>query len=232
MVVEDDLLTLISLCKAIRTGVPGALVLTAHSLAESRLLLKEYTVNFLVLDVNLPDGSGIDFIFDVTMNNPGANIVLMTNTPLPEYRDRAAAFGVMHFLAKPVEHKSLIAMIQESRRTPAAISEEETSQFDMALSRLTVLDILQLKCLNNTTQVIVFKSVKHGSGRVFFQKGQIIHAETDRSKGLAALTELVSWKGGHAEEVTDTSEVEPTISGSWQSTLLMAAQAADEKMAK
>lgn len=230
MVVEDDLLTLITLCKAIRTGVPDVLVLTAHSLAEARLTLKEYTVNFLILDVNLPDGSGIDFIFDVTMNNPEASIVLMTNTPLPEYRDQAAAFGVMQFLAKPIDHKKLIDMIEDSRRAPALSSNEENALFDVALSRLTVMDILQLKCLNNTTQAIVFKSAKHGCGRVYFHQGEIVHAETERSKGMDALTEIVSWKGGHAHEVADTAEVEHTISTAWQSTLLMAAQAADEKV--
>ena len=80
LVVEDDLVTLLTLSKAIRKGIPGVLLLTAHSLAEALLTLQEYTVHFLVLDINLPDGSGIDFIFDVTVNNPQASIVLMTST--------------------------------------------------------------------------------------------------------------------------------------------------------
>jgi ActR/RegA family two-component response regulator len=229
MVIEDDLVTSITLCKAIRVGIPDVLVLTAHSLAEARLTLQEYTVNFFVLDVNLPDGSGIDFIFDLTVKNPEANIVLMTNSPLPEYRDQAEAFGVMHFMAKPLDHKRLLAMIQECRMLPAAIPEDENSLFDVALSRLTVLDIIQLKCLNNTTQAIDFKSTRHGFGRVYFQNGDIIHAETARSRGLAALIEIVGWKNGHAEEVPDRSTVERTIMSSWQSALLTAAQASDEE---
>ena len=229
LVVEDDLVTSITLCKAIRAGIPGILVLTAHSLAEARLTLKEYQVQFLILDINLPDGSGIDFIFDVTLNNPQANIVLMTSTPLPEYRDQAAAFGVMHFLAKPIDHASLVAMIRESQASPAPGPEEEGLLFDIRLSRLTVLDILQLKCLNGTSQVIVFKSGPHGSGRVFFQKGQIVHAETAQFQGMAALTEILGWKGGHAEEVVENAVVERTILSGWQTTLLIAAQAVDEK---
>ena len=228
LVVEDDLVTLLTLSKAIRKGIPGVLLLTAHSLAEARLTLQEYTVHFLVLDINLPDGSGIDFIFDVTVNNPQASIVLMTSTPLPEYRDQAAAFGVMNFLPKPVDHASLVTMIRESRKSPVGSSDEESSQFDISLSRLTALDILQLKCLNNTTQAILFKSGKHGPGRVYFQKGQIIHAETEKAKGMAALTEILSWKSGHAEEIVEHSAAEHTISSVWQTTLLIAAQAADE----
>jgi DNA-binding NarL/FixJ family response regulator len=228
MIVEDDMVTLVTLSKAIRVGIPEALVLTAHSLAEARLMLKEYTVNFFILDVNLPDGSGIDFIFDVTTSNPEANIVLMTSTPLPEYRDQAEAFGVMHFLAKPLDHKSLLTVIRESRKLPPATPEEEKSLFRASLSRLTVLDIIQLKCLNHSTQTLVFKSKKHGSGRVYFRNGDIVHAETGHSKGMAALSEIIGWKSGRAEESSKCPPVERTIRESWQSALLIAAQAADE----
>ena len=95
MVVEDDLVTSVALGKVIRLGVPDAMVLSAKSLAEARLMLREYAITFFILDINLPDGSGIDFILDVTNASPEATIVLMTSTPLPEYRDQAAAFGVM-----------------------------------------------------------------------------------------------------------------------------------------
>ncbi len=148
MVVEDDLITSIAVCKALRLGIPDALVLTARSLAEARLLLREYGIHFFILDINLPDGSGIDFIFDVTVANPDATIILMTNTPLPEYREQAEAFGILHFLSKPVEYAALVSLIQSARALPATHSEQETSLFAASLSRLTVLDIIQLKCLS------------------------------------------------------------------------------------
>jgi hypothetical protein len=93
---------------------------------------------------------------------------------------------------------------------------------------LTVLYIIQLKCLNNTTHVINFRSRRHGWGRVHFQNGEIVHAETLRSKGMEALSEIIRWKGGYAEEFPDDTAVERTITGGWQGVLLMAAQAADE----
>lgn len=229
MVVEDDLLTSIAVCKAIRVGIPDALVLSAHSLAEARLMMEEYAVDCFILDVNLPDGSGIDFIFDVTQANPEANIVLMTSTPLPEYRDQAEAFGVMHFMAKPLDHQSLVALIQKGRARPAGTGPEESSLFNAALSRLSVLDIIQLKCLGNATHAMDFRSTMHGSGRVYFQTGEIIHAETARAKGLVALSEIIGWKGGCAEEVEDSSPPERTVFGGWQGVLLIAAQTADEK---
>jgi CheY-like chemotaxis protein len=219
-------------------------------------MMGEYTVTFFLLDINLPDGSGIDFILDITKANPEATIVLMTSTPLPEYRDQAQAFGVMNFMAKPVDNQKLVALIKESRAAAPAGKEEskklfggslsrlkrfvgfgeasppregETTFFRASLSRLTVLDIIQLKCLNSITQGIAFKSRKHGVGRVFFQNGDIIHAETEHATGMAALSEIIGWKGGQAEEIPDGVPPERTISGRWQNALLMAAHDADDK---
>ena len=228
LVVEDDPVTSVTLSKALRAGVPDALVLNARSLEEARLILKEYDVGFFILDIHLPDGSGIDFIFDVTVKNPLATIVLITNTPLPEYRAQAEAFGVMNFMEKPLNHRELISLIKESRKAHKGASQEDTSLFKAALSRLTVLDIIQLKCLNGATQTVVFKSKLHGSGQVCFKNGQITHAETRQAKGLPALSEIISWKSGQAAEVSNKTASKRTITGSWQSVLLVAAHTTDE----
>jgi DNA-binding NarL/FixJ family response regulator len=227
LVVEDDPVTTITLCKALRVGIPDALVLNAHSLHEARLTLKEYAVSFFILDIHLPDGSGIDFIFDVTVKNPEATIVLMTNMPLPEYRAQAEAFGVMHFLEKPIDNRKLVSLIKESRSGQGVSS--DTSLFNASLSRLTALDIIQLKCLNSATQTVVFKSKQHGSGQVCFKNGQITHASTRRAKGISALSEIIGWRSGYAAEVSNKSASEQTIMGSWQSVLLLAAHSSDEE---
>jgi CheY-like chemotaxis protein len=226
LVVEDDPVTSVTLCKALRVGIPDMLVLNARSLHEARLTLKEYAVDFFILDILLPDGSGIDFIFDVTVKNPEATIVLMTTTPLPEYRAQAEAFGVMNFLEKPVNHRQLISLIKESRGTQGVRS--DTSLFKASLTRLTVLDIVQLKCLNGATQTVVFKSRHHGSGQVCFRNGEITHAATRRASGMAALSEIISWKSGYAAEVSNNTASKRSITGNWQSVLLVAAHTTDE----
>ena len=93
MVLEDDPVTSVALAKALHLAMPDELVLTARTVAEARLLLEEYEIDFFVLDVNLPDGSGIDFIAEIGARNPSASVVIMTAQPLPEYRDQAEAYG-------------------------------------------------------------------------------------------------------------------------------------------
>lgn len=225
--VEDDPVTSITLGKALRLGLPDALVLHAHSLNEARLTLKEYPVHFFVLDIHLPDGSGIDFIFDVTVKCPEATIVLMTNMPLPEYRAQAEAFGVMNFFEKPINNRKLVSLIKESRSGQGVSS--DTSLFNASLSRLTALDIIQLKCLNGATQTVVFRSKQHGSGQVCFKNGEITHASTRRAKGIPALSAIIGWRSGYAAEVSNKTASERTITGNWQSVLLLAAHCSDEE---
>ena len=228
MVLEDDPVTSIALAKTLHLAMPDELVLTARSIAEARLLLEEYTFDFFVLDVNLPDGSGIDFLMDISAKNPSASVVIMTAQPLPENRDQAEAYGVLRFMEKPVHYLSVAALARDCRAALAAQASGNTGFFAASLTRLTVLDIIQLKCLNNANQVIDFTSSQGGRGRVYFQNGEIIHATTARSKGEAAVNEIISWRGGRAQEVASASPVERTIFTSWQSLLLNAAQSADE----
>ena len=63
--------------------------------------------------------------------------------PLPEYRAQVEASGVMHFLEKPINHRKLVSLVKESRSGHGVTS--DTSLFHASLSRLTALDIIQLK---------------------------------------------------------------------------------------
>lgn len=224
-------MTSISLSKQVRHDLPDVLTLTAYSLAEARLLLQEYFINCFILDVNLPDGSGIDFIFDIMSKNPSASVMIVTGTPLPEYHDQAKAYDVLRFMTKPVNSRVILSLIRDCRDAYAVKAKGDTNFFAASLSRLTVLDIIQLKCLNRTTQVVDFSTFHHGRGRVCFQNGEIIHAETPTARGELALSEIIGWRGGRAEEVPDAPPIERTIFTGWQTVLLNAAQAADEKKA-
>jgi DNA-binding response OmpR family regulator len=229
LILADDLVTSITLSKMLRSELPDVLTLTAYSIAEARLLLQEYFINCFILDVNLPDGSGIDFIFDIMSKNPSATVMIITATPLPEYHDQAKAYDVVKFMTKPLNNKVVLSLVRDCRDANAVKTKGDTNFFAASLSRLTVLDIIQLKCLSRTTQVVDFSTSHYGRGRVHFQNGEIIHAETATARGELALAEIIGWRGGRAEEVLDAPIPERSIFTGWQTVLLNAAQAADER---
>jgi hypothetical protein len=136
---------------------------------------------------------------------------------------------VLKFMEKPVNLTVIASMAQslyERFRNPTGRGD---TSFFASLSRLSPLDIIQLKCLNKATQAVDFVSKLHGSGRVYFRDGEIIHAQTEVAAGENALREIVSWRGGRVVEVSDSGQPARSINASWQSLLLEAAHAMDEK---
>jgi DNA-binding NarL/FixJ family response regulator len=94
-------------------------VLRAQSLFEARLLLRTYDIQFFIIDIQLPDGSGIDFLKDIADKNPRAGVVVVTATPLPQYRQQASEFGVLHFMGKPIDVPLLRRLAREAKGSTA-----------------------------------------------------------------------------------------------------------------
>jgi FixJ family two-component response regulator len=231
LVVEDDRETADTYAEAIQHELLNSLVLTARSLAEGRLLLEKYAFHFFILDIQLPDGLGIDFLHDIGIKQPDACVAIITGTPLPEYRAQADAFGVLNFMEKPVHLPSLMRLLLAHRESVFAghAPVSDTGFFSASLSRLSTLDIIQLKCLSHATVVLDFIARSPGFGRIYFKEGEIIHAETHTKEGVPAFNEIVSWRGGQVVELHDVPEPSPTIFDGWQNLLLQAVQWTDEQ---
>jgi len=233
-IVEDDLVTSVALAKALHTELPDAQILRASTLYEARLILASFEIHFFVVDVNLPDGNGIDFIVDITSKNPGAAVVVMTADALPKHQDRATTYGALYFIEKPISARTLGQVIRTHRANTFAAAPKSDTSFSAALTRLTALDVLQLKCLGHATLRLDFSLRDGRFGSVYLQEGQIIHAESNRDPastpvtGIQALAEILGWRGG---KIAETKGVDPparSLNGSWQSLLLEAAQLGDE----
>jgi len=232
LLLDDDAVITMVLTKAFRTSMPEALVLTARTVAEAQMLISEYNFHFFVLDVNLPDGTGLDFLCDLRTTSLDALAVVITATPLPQHREQMAGLGVLLFREKPVDTKEITKLACQHRdqifKKPA---DHQTEHFAASLSRLSPLDIIQLKCLTQVTQVLEFQAGNH-VGRIHFNKGSIFHAETDTAIAEEALGQILSWRGGKVAEVTQDFESPQTIYTEWQALLLQVAQNLDERPAQ
>jgi CheY-like chemotaxis protein len=214
--------------KTLRGAVPDCLVLTARSVAEAQVFLAEYRIHFFVLDIHLPDGTGLDFLCDIQTTNPGAKSVIITAAPLPEDREQAEALGVLRFMEKPVDAKTICALAQEQRDSlQKEDAQLKSSQFAALLSSLSSMDIIQLKCLGGATQALEFVAPQ-GTGRIYFYNGEIVHAETQGATGESAFQEILGWRGGRVVELANTPEPSRTITTHWQSLLLSTVQRIDE----
>ncbi|HEY7598489.1 MAG TPA: sigma 54-interacting transcriptional regulator, partial [Candidatus Limnocylindrales bacterium] len=92
----------------------GFAVTEAGSLAEARQAMMAQSVDGLLLDVRLPDGSGLDWIREVREAQPGTAIVVMTGIGDIPMAVQAMREGADHFVTKPVNMTDLEVFLRKS----------------------------------------------------------------------------------------------------------------------
>jgi len=230
LILEDSHVLLTKLTEALNVRYPQETVLPARNVEEAQDLLSEFEIDIFILDIFLPDGNGIDFLCDAKTISPESEAIIMTANPVPELQEHARNLGVLKFFQKPLDMTDVFKVIDPVVQ-PASSSPESDSCFQASLGGLTPVDIIQLKCLARTTQVMRFTRADGLTGKLHFERGEIIHAQIDDGRsGLEAFNEIVSWKGGRVEESMEPI-AEPTIQQGWESLLMDAVRLIDESAA-
>ncbi len=204
---------------------------TAGTIAEAMNMIVGVSIDLFIVDIGLPDGDGIDFLCEATMLHPQATALVATDAPTDEQRARAEQLGIFQFISKPLHRDKLIPAVKNLLGWDDDVS-PSAPNFRATLNGLTPMDIVQLKCISGATSTVEF-STRHGAGRVYFKRGDIIHAvlrteSGETNIGYKAFEEIVGWKSGRVAEVSDADVPPHTIRANWQSLLLEAAQSHDE----
>src|SRR6478736_3615980 len=91
LIVEDDPVTALVFEKIILTQFPDCRPIWAKDIAEARMRASGVAVSLFVIDVNLPDGSGLDFLWEMSNVHADAQALVMSATPRPEYEAQSVA---------------------------------------------------------------------------------------------------------------------------------------------
>lgn len=127
LIVEDDK----PLNDGIALSLSGVKILQAYNLKEARLLLKE-ALDLVILDVNLPDGSGLDFCKEIH-GVSALPVIFLTANDMELDIVAGLACGADDYITKPFSLAVLRARIDAvmRRRVPAAdVYEQEGFFFD------------------------------------------------------------------------------------------------------
>ena len=76
LIVEDDIGLNQGLCKALKAD--DRQIISCHDLKAAREQLLCGGVSLILLDINLPDGSGLELLREVKENIPGVPVILLT----------------------------------------------------------------------------------------------------------------------------------------------------------
>jgi DNA-binding NtrC family response regulator len=118
LVVDDEPAFRISLAEVLR--LEGCTALGAASCREALVELARGGVDLLFVDVNLPDGSGLDLL-----PRPDPPVVVVTGEPSLSLADEALSLGARDCLAKPIDRlrvRMTLANLARERRLRAEIA--------------------------------------------------------------------------------------------------------------
>jgi hypothetical protein len=99
------------------------------------------------------------------------------------------------------------------------------------LKDMSLVDVIQIFNAERKTAAIHLGS-DMGYGRVFIERGNIVHAAYREFTGAEALYQLLAWKDGEFDVEPDAAAPEHTIKGSSEQLLLEGLRRLDESNAK
>ena len=157
LIVEDDLIDRTQLERLLHRSTLSVRTTTTEYLDRALELLKNNQIDVVLLDLNLPDSSGLDTLTVVSKEQPGAAIVVTTGQGGEELGLKAVAIGAQDYLIKgEFDTQMLTRSIHysiERKKVEEALNQERKKAkkyLDVAGVMIIVLDEgKSLKLINN-----------------------------------------------------------------------------------
>jgi DNA-binding response OmpR family regulator len=119
LLVEDDLSLQGSLCQFLIDQ--GYWTIAAGTADQARELLRQARPWLCLLDMNLPDGSGLDVLRRIARQRAGPRVVVMTAFDLKHLRPREANGVLAGWMTKPVNPADLLKLVEAEQSRQAAV---------------------------------------------------------------------------------------------------------------
>lgn len=119
LLIDDDR----ELCELLGTWLvqEGFSVRASHDGAQARRALAEQTPDAVVLDVMLPDGSGLELLKQLRGDHPDLPVLMLSARGEPLDRILGLELGADDYLAKPFNPRELLARIKAVLRRQAPL---------------------------------------------------------------------------------------------------------------
>ncbi|MBN1971432.1 MAG: SpoIIE family protein phosphatase [Candidatus Delongbacteria bacterium] len=166
LVVDDDLTVRLILTKILRSE--GFSTILAENLSEAENLLGNTNIDLILLDVNLPDGSGYDFCKNL-QGTPKGNIPIIFISSNDTVKDKVDGFDVggVDYIPKPFEVAEVLARVKTHLKLKFAYDE------------LAILNAQRIEKLTKTQQKILPEQNKDPNSKYHAIVHQINNAGGD-----------------------------------------------------
>ncbi len=174
---------------ALRLGDQGYVVQTAGSGEEALSLLRSFEPDILVLDLVMPNLSGLDVLARVKQTSPNLLVILLTARGTVKDAVEATKLGAFDFVAKSIAMEDLLHALHRAtelltlQRQVRLQSGQEVERYALdrvlAKSHATQAFLAQVRELAKNDRVTVLLQGETGTGKQYM--GRVIHYNGPRA---------------------------------------------------
>ena len=116
LIVDDSAIIRVRLAELLSEMDGIEIVAQANSADEAADLVRELEPDVAIVDLRMPQRSGMDLIEDVKKIPQPPTIIMLTNFPTPENREKCLSFGADYFFDKSSEIEEVMTVLKDLLR--------------------------------------------------------------------------------------------------------------------
>ena len=149
--------------------------------------IRESPPDVLVTDVRMPQMSGIELLVAARAVAPALPVIVLTAYGSKDVLDAVRTRTNIAFLEKPVHFEALVQAVRQLQA--------KAGGFSGAISVPQLPDLLQLYTQSMASGALTLQQAS-AVGTIWFDRGDIVHAQCGSTVGAEAVFEMLAWQGG------------------------------------
>jgi len=193
LIVDDDALIRLSLKRLFEKE--GFIVLTASSGSSALKIMEEETPDIVVLDVRLPDASGIDLLKTIKEVNPETVVIMITGHADIKSSVEAMKMGACDFLEKPLDFAN-IGNILRALKKGKPPADKKIAMGDFVFASDTMREVVRIAdSLAAKSDVTILMLGESGTGKnLLCKRIHELSSRRDSWRSAARTYRTISWK--------------------------------------
>jgi two-component system response regulator (stage 0 sporulation protein F) len=167
-------------------------ILETHDGSTAITIFEQRNVDLLIIDYKMPGLNGLQVMERISNTGKTVPVIFMAAFGDDNVQKKLNQMGVVRYLEKPFSMDELGNIIEKIIKP---------SGFHGELQGVDLCDFVMLLGSIRRSKLIWVRGDDDNWGKIYFESGKCVHAETVNQEGKDAFFEIISWNGGHFKDM-------------------------------